>query len=131
TMQLGWRIFRKAPELLTHCNSFTKDFPADDTSAASRIDEFVERAIEVAYHHPDTNERFTSDAALLASVVLTTLYPERFVDIRKRRWKGLARELDYECPTDSSSSYGVWLLWAGKFAGEIAQTPTFRRYWPT
>lgn len=107
----------------------TRDFPADDALAATRIDEFVEQAIDLGYRHPDTNSRFAASAALLASVVLTALHPKRFVDFRQRRWEELAVRLDHDYPEGGSSDYGARLIWAGRFAKEITDTTTYRRLW--
>lgn len=108
----------------------TRNFPADDALAATRIDEFVEQAIDLGYRHPATNSRFAASAALLASVVLTALHPKRFVDFRQRRWEELAVRLNHEYPRGGSSDYGARLIWAGRFAKEITETPTYRRLWP-
>lgn len=109
----------------------TDDFPADDPSAASRVDEFIEAAIELGYRHPENGGRFTASAALLASVVLTALHPERFVDFRHKRWEDLAVRLDSDHPASGSDEYGRRLLWAGSFAQEVSMTPTFQRFWST
>lgn len=109
----------------------TNDFPIDDPSAASRIDEFIEAAIELGYKHPKDGSRFVASAALFASVALTSLQPTRFVDFRHRRWKDLAIRLGEDYPASGSDEYGKRLIWAGSFAREISETPTFRRLWAT
>jgi len=104
-----------------------RGFPKNDREAAKRIDTFVERAVGIAYKTPKGTKEY-SGAALLASVLLTALEPNRFVDFRRTRWKILAEKLNYQFP--EIESYGEWLVQAGRFAQNVCRTKTFRSFWP-
>ena len=106
-------------------------FPENDEAAAQRIDTFVTNAIDHGYHHPTENSRFFASAALLASVILTSLHPKRFVDFTHDRWKVVATRLKQEPPSPGSKDYGSRMIWAGRFASQIANTPTYKKYWKT
>jgi hypothetical protein len=101
--------------------------PDDAAEAAERIDQFVEGAVRLdgylTRRGPDR-----SGAALLSSLMLTCLHPRRFVDYRRNRWVALAKALEYE-PLPPSGRYGMQLIWAGRFAGDIVGTETYARYW--
>ena len=109
--------------------SLIKDFPRDEQSAAKRIDEFIENVnnADISKGKEIINE---SHITLFCSLFLTIAFPDRFVDFRKNRWTNLAKMLDYRLP-DSKDTYGQMLVWAGKFAREIAETPIFKKYWDT
>jgi len=106
-----------------------RGLPESDKGAADRIDEFVERAVDVAYTVPQDG-RDSAGAALLASVLLTSLEPGRFVDFRRKRWVILASALHYHYQFPKTDSYGEWLVQAGRFAHAVCGTKTFKRYWP-
>jgi hypothetical protein len=103
-------------------------FPSDDDGAAERIDRFVEDAILLGYSNPKGGFDFAG-ACQLASLILTSVMPDRFVDYRRSRWVKLASLLGYPEP-EKGSGYGKCLVWAGNFALNIAATQTFREYWP-
>lgn len=106
-----------------------ENFPASDEEATERIDDFVTKAVELGYSKP-TGSADWAGAALLASVILTALYPNRFVDFRQARWIKFAEALDYEHMPYGEKRYGERLIWAGKFAVDISKTRTFQQYWP-
>ena len=94
----------------------------DDDDLAQRIDEFVEVTVGQGL-----DERHM--AGVFASVILTAIRPDSFVDFRQKRWGGLAEELEYDFP--NQGGYGDRIIAAGEFARAIARTPTFREYWAT
>ncbi len=106
-----------------------RDFPRDEQSAAKRIDAFIENVnnADISKGKEVINE---AHITLFCSLFLTIAFPDRFVDFRKNRWTNLAKMLDYRLP-DSKDTYGQMLVWAGKFAREIAETPVFQKYWDT
>lgn len=104
-----------------------KHFPNGDIDAAKRIDNFVESAVKLGVSTPRRPDRAV--ATLIASLILAALYPSRFVDYRSSRWEKLAKNFNYDMP-DSNASYGIWLVWAGRFAAEFSKTKTYRQYWP-
>lgn len=115
------------PTALGAIEALIDDFPEDDESAEKRIDAFVAEAEKLGYSTP-TGSSDRAGAAQLASIILTSLYPSRFVDFRQKRWRALAREFGYEVEL-SGATYGQMLVWAGKFAREISETTTYQRYW--
>ena len=65
----------------------------------------------------------------MCTVLLTSLFPDRFVDFKQRRWKKFARTLGYDIPYPGGEGYGRATLWAGSFATSVAETTSFRRTW--
>jgi hypothetical protein len=115
-------------EAETVIHELIDDFPVQDEKIAPRIDNFIAKAVKIAYTDPQKNFDFAG-AACLSSLLLSALYPERFVDFRQKRWFEFATQLDYPLPK-SKATYGEKLIWAGHFACEIAETDTFLNYWP-
>lgn len=107
----------------------TNNFPQNNGESAKRIESFLEDAILLGYSTP-TGGFDWAGAAQLASLILTAVSPNRFVDYRRSRWVKLAKVLDYPIPK-KGSNYGECVIWAGKFAADIVKTETFQRYWPT
>lgn len=105
---------------------FIRAFPRTDGNAQVRIDWFIDRAVELGFKSPDGGNDF-SGAALLASVLLTALEPQRFVDFRHSRWSEMADLLG--TPFSEVETYGEEILRAGQFANAVCRTPTFRQYW--
>jgi hypothetical protein len=101
-------------------------FPRRDREAAKRIDAFVDRAVRLHYRTPEGGDD-SAGAALLASVLLTSAYPDRFVDFRASRWTKWVTELGSMLP--SGGTYGELLIQTGAFANAVCVTPTFRRHW--
>jgi hypothetical protein len=104
-----------------------EDFPKDDTNASKRINEFLERAVLLGFSTPAKTSDWAG-AASLASLILTSLYPSRFVDYRYRRWEKYAKTFGYEQPP-AKSPHGDWVVWAGKFANAICETKTYEEFW--
>ena len=92
---------------------------------AETINRFLDQAVDLGFRtrrgRPDR-----SNAALLASVLLAAVYPDRFVDFRNIHWSRAADFFGWgEKP---SWDYGEALIWAGKAAQRVAKTPTYQRY---
>lgn len=95
---------------------------------AETINRFVDRAVELAFH-TQKGVRSASNAAKLASILLSAIYPDQFVDFVHKHWQWAAEHLEIgEIP---SGAYGKRLIWAGQAAQQIAHTPTFKRYFST
>jgi len=109
--------------------SLINNFPQDDVLAAKKIDEFIKKLMN-SHLSEGKNGLKESHAALFCSLLLTVAFPERFVDFRQNRWMNLAKKLGYNLP-NPGSSYGQMIVWAGKFAQEIAKTQIFQKYWQT
>jgi len=104
-----------------------KDFPQDDAEAAARINSFIDQAVHLGYKDvKDSPDR--PGAAALCSVLLTSSFPDRFVDFKQKRWRIFAQTLDYDIPYPGGE-YGQGIVWAGKFAAELVQTRSFGRIW--
>ena len=121
-------IFLKTGSSAAAVANLVRHFPTSDREAASRIDSFVKRAVQVAYKVPKGGPD-RAGAALLASVLLTSLEPGRFVDFRRKRWREMARTLGYKYEFPLTDNYGKWLVEAGHFAQAVCNTRTFKRYW--
>lgn len=107
---------------------FIKKFPGTDEGAIKRIDEFVEDAVMHGYVD-GKNKPDRSGSALLASVILTSLFEDRFVDFRMNRWEALYKEFYDDDSLPKMKTYGQKIVWAGNFAKNLANTQTFQRYW--
>ncbi|MDK2989660.1 MAG: 5-methylcytosine-specific restriction enzyme [Methanoculleus sp.] len=122
------RFTEKGQPAIQAIQTLIKDFPPDDAEAAVRIDAFIDEAIQLGYKDvKDSPDR--PGAAALCSVLLTSLFPDRFVDFKQRRWKKFAQTLDYNVLYPGDGGYGQGILWAGNFAASIAETMSFRRVW--
>ena len=90
-----------------------------------RIDRFVNIAVQNGYTSKK-GKKDAAGAAQLASVLLSAVMPERFVDYRDSRWNSVFRLItDSKKLLCTGSSYGMKLVLAGKFAAALADTPTF------
>lgn len=108
-------------------HQFVDNFPENDDDASKRIEEFLESAVLLGFSTP-SNSFDWAGAASLASLILTAIYPARFVDYRRDRWKRYAETFGYETPA-TGASRGDWVIWAGKFAREICETKTYQEFW--
>jgi len=121
--------FLKDPKGSEALEMLVNDFP-DDTNqrqVAIRINDFIAKANEIGFYNTTRPGYEASSSALFASVILTSLYPERFVDYRKIRWQKFAGKFGKEIP--QNFDYGNQLIWAGWFAEEFCNTTTFKKYW--
>jgi len=125
-IQFGSFIKEEDAAVLT-IQKLIKDFPQEDAEVAARIDAFIDEAVRLGYKGKRGSPNRPA-AAALCSVLLTSLFPDRFVDFKQRRWKTFAQMLDYEIPYPSEG-YGQTIAWAGRFAVSVAETPSFRRVW--
>lgn len=99
---------------------------------ADVIDSFVKSAVRLAFHGPGGKPRDASGAAKFASVLLTAVFPNHFVDFVHEHWRWMATNFELGMiPVQKTTNYGERLLWAGRVAKQFARTPTFRRYFPT
>ena len=105
-------------------------FPEGDEEAADRIDEFVARAVAIGFHGRD-GKRNLSGAALLASVLLSSLHPMRFVDYRQTRWANFGRDLGLDLAGCQDWTHGQHIVWSGRVAQGVHDTATVQRYWPS
>ena len=118
----------KGQRAIQAIQTLVENFPQDDAEAAVRIDAFIDSAVRLGYKDiNDSPDR--AGAAALCSVLLTSLFPDRFVDFKQRRWKKFARTLNYDIPYPGGEGYGRAILWAGNFAASVAETMPFRRTW--
>lgn len=103
------------------------NFPLDDEKAIIKINDVINNILRLATNVNDS-KLGRSQAGLFCSQILTTLYPDRFVDFRQERWKSLAEKLGYDLP-NPDASYGEMIVWAGHVAQKIAEEPKFRYHW--
>ncbi len=95
---------------------------------AETIDHFIERAVELAFHRKDGGPT-ASNAAKFASILLSAVYPDQFVDFVRKHWEWAAEHLEFG-PLPSWD-YGECLIWAGQAAQRVAHTPAFGQYFST
>lgn len=94
----------------------------------ARIETFVENAVACGYTDP--NGTGEADAAQFASVLLSSLFPDRYVDYRDSRWTKLFQLISKSKKRlySGSMSTGWKLVSVGKFACALSNTPTFLKY---
>ncbi len=126
-IHFGEFIKEKDAAVLT-IQTLIKDFPQDDAQVVARIDAFTDEAVRLGYQDKKGSPN-KSAAAALCSVLLTALFPDRFVDYRQRRWRDFAQKVGYDSSFLATGSYGQGIVWAGQFAAELVETRTFRRTW--
>jgi len=129
TDMLNWastqfhELLANTPEAQVRIDHMIRAVPPDAEGIAQRIDEFIDDSTQATGLQ-------RSYAATLASLLLTTAYPDRFVDYSTRKqWDDFARALDYGLPA-TEESHGEWIVWASELAGEIARTSAFKEHWP-
>lgn len=122
--------FVSNPDSAAAITRLVAEFPADDAGAARRIDTFMEKCDSLGYRDRKTNNLIPSSAGLLASTMLTAVFPKRFVDYRQTRWKGLADDLNYPLFNTAKPTYGEVLVATGRFAQDICATNAFKASWP-
>lgn len=121
------RLLEHEHEAKSAVSTLTQGIPENSNESAERINKFVVTARLLGFSKPD-NKPDNAGAALLASVLLTALYPWKFVDYRTKRWYKFADLLAYP-KLSIDVSYGEKIVWAGDFAKEISHTKTFKKYW--
>ncbi|MBL7218968.1 MAG: AAA family ATPase [Phycisphaerae bacterium] len=105
-----------------------RDFLGDCSSppTAEDVTQFIDRLVECAFKKKDGGA-VTADAALFCSAILSAVFPKHFVDYRQGRWKDFAEMLELGA-FPKASPYGEQLIWAGKAAGNLTATETFKMY---
>jgi hypothetical protein len=105
------------------------NFPSNSLSVAKRVDTFIEDSITlgISKQNGDPDRPL---AALLASVFLSSLYPEQFVDFRQGRWREFAKSLSYSMPNYNEASLGTKFVLASEFASLLASSQSFKTQWP-
>lgn len=94
---------------------------------AVRVDDFIDAASEHGYG-PEEGEDLPL-VAQFASVLLSSRFPDRFVDFRANRWNHLYRGVtDSKATLLRGDHYGHMLARAGSFAALLAKTPTFHEF---
>lgn len=93
---------------------------------ANKINLFIKESVQLAFH--DKKMRAKQDnAALFASVLLTAVFPDNFVDFRQNRWNYMAKIFKLR-PMPENTHYGEKLIWAGQIAKEFAGKRTFKKF---
>ena len=104
-----------------------------ETDDPQRIDAFTAECAAMGFKDQE-GKPVLSNAALFVSVLLSSAYPDRFVDFRQKRWNALCTTFDlpYEFGSFGQESAGDSLLKAAKVAKLVAALPgfqeTFRAY---
>lgn len=127
-LQVRMNAFLKNQDVADAIQRLVSDFPVPDDAATKRINSFIEFSTDAGFEDP-TGGKDRSGAALLTSVILTAIFPERFVDYRQSRWQKLAQQVGCARPPNFKD-YGSKLLWAGALARALGETDTFQKYWP-
>lgn len=117
------QFFEKPAFARQSINRLTNGMRAVPTDAADHIDEFVSRANQKGFS--------LSEAALLASVILTAAYPTHFIDYPAYvHWQNFASYLGYT-KQPVADTHGWRIVWASEFAQAVINTETFQNHWPT
>ena len=118
-----------------------KDFLASDVAVESlkgligdsntpppveRIDTFIESLFDKGFRNRRGNQS-GGDAAYFTSVILTSVFPDNFVECRINRWHWMAEQFDLPMATEQDS-YGTRLATAAAAAKQLSETPTFQEF---
>jgi len=122
-------VLRNGRNAESSIKKFANNFPAEDNPAIKRIDNFIDELIDLGFTNEEGN-RDLAGAAGISSVFLTALFPQRFVDFLPTRWKTFSEMLEYPTKFPINASYGEKIVWAGKFASDLSNTSTFKKFWP-
>lgn len=113
----------KSPEVLSDVGALLDD----SVDVRERINTFIKAAFDHGYR-PESGKDVTCPAQF-ASVILSSAYPNQFVDFRQGRWNDLYGEImDPSASLVKGSNYGEMLERAGVFASTLASTPTFEEF---
>jgi hypothetical protein len=92
----------------------------------AQIDAFIQTVIDNGFRDPRGTPK-GGDAVYLASILLTALYPNRFVECRLSRWEWMAGQ--FNLPTAmEGASYASRIVTAATAAKQLIDTPTFQKY---
>ncbi|MCK4830961.1 AAA family ATPase [bacterium] len=91
-----------------------------------KLDHFLNNSINIAFKGND-GKRNEPNAALFASALLTAVFPNHFVDYRIERWKRMSKIFQLELAPEKSST-AAKIIWAGRIAKELSDTPTFQEH---
>lgn len=113
------------PEFTEKLFRFLEDMK--ETDDPNRIDEFTGDCAAMGFKDQD-GKPILSNAALFVSVLLSSVYPDRFVDFRQKRWNAFCQAFDlpYEFGSFSQDTVGDSLLKATRVAKEVASLPGFQ-----
>ena len=111
---------------ITTLDSFIQDMQIEHNPA--KIDQFAQDCAVMGFKGADGRPSY-SNVALFVSVILTSLWPDRYVDYRAARWNSLMKKI--RLPDDFSNldanSVGSSLLRAGEVAKQVSMFPAFRQ----
>ena len=119
--------FINRPGAATALAGLIDKFPCDDQKVVHRINVFVEKCRSLGYAHPVTGSLLEASIIQFVSVILTSSFPNRFVDCQTEHWRQFASELNTELPTTKSPACGEFLVAVGRLGVEIASTSTFQK----
>lgn len=91
------------------------------------VETFIEKASELGYRGEKGIDH--ANPAQFASVILSAVFPEKYVDFRENRWANLHSLITGQ-PSKifSNCGYAEKLRRAGELASEISETETFKKY---
>lgn len=116
------RVFEDSPQTQHDIIHLIDYLPDSSELIAGRIDEFVAQAFK-------RSELPKADVALLGSLILTTTYPDQFVDFPSTKtWTHFAQALEYGV-LDGKPSHGERIMWASTLAKHLINTEIFNQHW--
>ncbi len=98
---------------------------------ADEISDFVRKAAELAFYNMVKGRKSyrVAESALFASILLTAVFPDRFVDFRQDRWTWAAKTFGFsDFPPRNDRHLGKHVVRTGELAQHIVGTPTFREH---
>lgn len=125
--RIRFNYFKKHQSAITTIESLIDNFPENYSSGVNKINGFIDSVVKIGFSDQNGKED-RSGASLFASVILTSVYPTKFVDFTKKRWISFSRLFERDLQVNGAD-YGSLVLSAGKLAIELANTETFQQYW--
>lgn len=126
--QMKFTLFNsKQREATILIQNLIMNFPKEDDLVVERIDKFIDGAVKIAFTNKNGSKDY-SGAALLASVILSAIFKNRFVDYRYQRWQKFS-SLFGEDLIKKFKSYGEQIIEASNFALNISNTIAYNNIW--
>lgn len=98
-----------------------------DGNKVDSVNSFVEKATDLAFKDKAGRGQ-SANALVLASALLSAVYPEAVVDFRYERWKKMVNLFHISDAGEPGDTPGEKLLWGCKVAKILTSTPTFQNY---
>lgn len=103
------------------------NFPEQEIAVINRINTFISMILPIGFSKTDGKPDYPG-AALLTSVILSSIFKDKFVDYRHNRWTNFAKIFGLN-QIKQDRDYGSQIIESSKLAIQFLNSDTFSRYW--